>query len=552
MKFPAVGAMALALALLTFFQFPGHTWLQQDSQIYAPILEHLRDPSVLANDLLAQKPHVAFTLYDEAARLGRAVTGLSFQLVLEAAQIAARALGIWGLYLIALALGLSGAEAWLVAAIVSLGATIVGPEVLTFEYEPTPRALALPLVFCAMGLAGQRRLAAASIAGAAAFLLHPPTALPFWMVFLGWTAWKQPKRELASPAGIFVASVAVLLLAARAQAGSSETQALFSRLTPDQEQLQRLRAAYNWISTWPAKLIVLWLASFALVMAAFARIRRNVPPEISVFLVALPVLGVLSMPASWLLLECAQWSAVPQIQPLRLLLYVALSMQILGAAAGIRAARSVLSPLPLADARGSVQSRDREGASVKAGVEAIFWFAVAFLLPLQPIVAGRVEWVRLALVVALAASTLLARRYAPAVALAAFFAIPALGGVVNYPNLHTAELSQLSTWARTTTPRDAVFVFPDAGHGLDAGIFRCDALRAVYVDWKGGGQVNYFRDFGEQWWFRWQQTVGRGFQPSDLPRYGGLGIGYVVLRIADRLQQPPLFQNSRYVVYATG
>ena len=64
------GAVA-ALALLTYFQFPGHTYLQQDSQIYLPILENLRDPSVLRNDILAQHPHVAFTLYDETALLLR-------------------------------------------------------------------------------------------------------------------------------------------------------------------------------------------------------------------------------------------------------------------------------------------------------------------------------------------------------------------------------------------------------------------------------------------------------------------------------------------------
>ena len=78
----ATAAAALALALLTFFQFPGHTYLQQDSQIYLPILEHLRDPSILQNDILAQQPHVAFTLYDEIARFLRALTGLDFRAVL--------------------------------------------------------------------------------------------------------------------------------------------------------------------------------------------------------------------------------------------------------------------------------------------------------------------------------------------------------------------------------------------------------------------------------------------------------------------------------------
>ena len=102
-----VWSAVAALALLTFFQFPGHTYLQQDSQIYVPILENLRDPSVLRNDILTQHPHVAFTLYDETALLLRKVTGLRFHEILAAQQLVTRALGIWGLYLMAAALGFS-------------------------------------------------------------------------------------------------------------------------------------------------------------------------------------------------------------------------------------------------------------------------------------------------------------------------------------------------------------------------------------------------------------------------------------------------------------
>src|SRR4051794_36661550 len=142
MKPAATAACCVALALVTFFQFPGHTWLQQDSQIYVPILENLRDPGVLRNDLLVQHPHVAFTLYDEVALAIRSVTGAGFHGVLAAQQIATRALGIWGLLLMAEALGLAFMPALLVAAICSLGALIPGPAVLTFEYEPTPRAFA--------------------------------------------------------------------------------------------------------------------------------------------------------------------------------------------------------------------------------------------------------------------------------------------------------------------------------------------------------------------------------------------------------------------------
>src|ERR1019366_922580 len=107
MKNLALAAGILAIAALTWVRFPGHTWLQQDTQIYVPILEHLRDPAVLRRDMLVERPHVSFTLYDETARSLARVTGLGFREVLEGEQIVTRALGIWGLYLMAAALGLS-------------------------------------------------------------------------------------------------------------------------------------------------------------------------------------------------------------------------------------------------------------------------------------------------------------------------------------------------------------------------------------------------------------------------------------------------------------
>jgi hypothetical protein len=177
-------------------------------------------------------------------------------------------------------------------------------------------------------------------------------------------------------------------------------------------------------------------------------------------------------------------------------------------------------------------------------LEAMGWFVLAYLLPLTPL-----DWRRSAVCLALAGATTLAVRFTPAVALAAFVAIPLLAAVQNYPQLHKPELEELSGWARSFTPKDAVFLFPDLGRSLDPGIFRSEALRSVYVDWKGGGQINFFRDYAELWWFRWQQTNGRGFAPGDLPRYEGLGITHVVLRPEHRLPGPPLFENARYLVY---
>ena len=514
MKSLALAALCVALALLSFFQFPGHTWLQQDSQIYAPILEHLHDPAVLRNDILVQRPHVAFTLYDETALALRAVSHAGFREVLAAQQIVTRALGIWGLFMMAESLGLGWGGSLLVTAICSLGAAIAGPAVLTFEYEPTPRAFAVPLLLCAIGLAAQRRPLAAGVAASAAFLYHPPTALPFWVVYGLMSIWRPGRLRALIPLAI---AIAILLVAARAQADSGEAQNLFARLDAGQEFLQRLRASYVWISMWPAATILQHLALFAIAAAAFARVRDCVGSDLRTLLVGLTAVGLLSMPLSWLLLEHGKWSLVPQVQPMRALLFVALAMQFLTAAAG---ARALLARRP---------------------VEAIGWFAFAYLLPLQP-----VEWSRIALALALAALTALAGvRWSPAVALAAFFAIPILGGVVNYPRLHTPELAELSAWARASTSRDAVFLFPDVNKGLAPGIFRTESLRAVYVDWKGGGQVNYLKELGEQWWFRWQQT--RNFQPADLPKYAAIGVGYVVLQ--KPLGRPPDFQNSTWFAY---
>ena len=536
MRGPAVAAACVALALLTFFQFPGHTWLQQDTQIYSPILEHLRHPAVLRNDPLAQHPHVAFTLYDEITRALSGVAGRGFREVLQTQQIATRALGVWGLFLLAESFGFSMWPALTVAAICSLGAYIAGPSVLTFEYEPTPRAFAVPLLFCAMGLASHRRWMAASVAGAAAFLYHPPTALPFWAVFGVLLIRRRCWRELALPAAASV----ILVLAARLQGGGNTP--FFARLSPLDEQLQRFRASYVWISMWPASRIVHELILFGISAAAFWRVRTKATAEGAVLLAALSIIGILSMPASWLLLEQMKWSLIPQIQPMRALLFVAIAVQLLAAVAALRA---------------------------PSRLESFAWFAVAFLVPMLPVVTD--PWslrpTAVALICAGACSVGQASKPTrdlrvppgrrptadfevyPTMALAAFFLLPAAGGIVNYPHLHTPELTQLSAWARASTAKDSVFLFADAPRALQPGIFRAEALRAVYVDWKSGGQVNYLPAFATQWWFRWQQTLARPFHPDDLARYSGLGIQYVVMQPNSRLAEEPVFANSAYLVY---
>jgi hypothetical protein len=57
-KLPSAG-MVCALLLLTgagFILFPGHSYLYSDTQIYVPIIERLRNPLVLGNDIMATRP----------------------------------------------------------------------------------------------------------------------------------------------------------------------------------------------------------------------------------------------------------------------------------------------------------------------------------------------------------------------------------------------------------------------------------------------------------------------------------------------------------------
>lgn len=507
MKAGAGVALTIAsLTLLTYFQFPGHTYLQQDTQIYVPILEHLWDSSVLTQDILVQHPHVSFTLYDELALLLRWLTGIGFHGILTALQIVARGLGFWGVYLIALSLLGDRARALLVMAVCGLGAAIDGPAVLVVEYEPTPRALAIPLVFLAIGLMFWRRPVWAGSVAAIGFVLHPPSLLAFWMVYL------CVERRLRAWAPLAIAT-AVLMLAASAQPGLRENQPFLYRITPELEYVQRLRASYGWVTSWWRD--EWWKHALAAMVVAtgFWRVRR-----MGAFLVGLPVLGVLSVPLSDVLLDHLRLGAVLQVQPARTLLFVTAFAVLVAGVCGCLAVK-----------------KDR-------WFEAFGWFSVAMVPPLA--------WGHWWLAGVLGAALVVAAKYrwvsAPLVA-ACYFAIPMVGHVSNYPALHTLELEGLSEWARRGTPRDAVFFFPGAGKKPDAGIFRSEALRAIYVDWKGGGQVNYLPELGVEWWERWEDVM---MEPIDLTHYWRHGIDYAVVDVHHQIGgAPEVYRNGTYVVY---
>ena len=523
----AVGAAIVALTLLSYFQFPGHTYLGSDTQIYVPMLEHIWDSSALTHDLVATKPHLAFTLYDEIAIALRWITHSSFRAVLIGQQFLFRALEIFGVYLLAASFPLARRMAMLVAAFFTLGATIVGPAVLIFEYEPVPRAFAVGLIFFAIGLAAQEHLMLADLAAALAFLYHPPTVWVFWLLYLWYVLRHRDYRDLWPLA----AGIVLLFVASRLQPGGTQHQDFFTRVSPESEQLQRMRTSYNWISTWSAQLIWQYVFLWIVSLLAFWRIR---PKTARLFLLGMPAIGLLSVPLSYVLLEQFKWGLIPQFQPARATLFITAFAVILSTAAGIRAAEA------------------------KRSVESVAWFLIVFAVPLSARVfnISQRQFLVAASLAAIVAGVLYLQRFRwspallAAVAVVPFFVIPGLGRVRNYREPDLAAIADLARFARDQTPKDAVFLFADAGASGDPSVFRAESLRALYVDWKSGGQINYHEASAQEWWQRWQAANQLRYQPSALDTIEKLPIDYLVLQPKNRLpDRHPIYESPQFVVY---
>jgi hypothetical protein len=135
------------------------------------------------------------------------------------------------------------------------------------------------------------------------------------------------------------------------------------------------------------------------------------------------------------------------------------------------------------------------------------------------------------------------------VALAAMLWLPPAAGIRNYKPLETPELIQLAEWAKGKTPQSAVFLFADNGRTNEPGWFRACSLRMVYVDWKGGGQVNYYEFFAREWWDRWNATMAKPVTRESLAEFRRRGVTHLVMRRHEDFGLPVLFQNARYTVY---
>jgi hypothetical protein len=521
------GAAVILLTLLGYWLFPGHTYLQSDTQIYIPMLERLNDPALFSNDIVALRPHLAFTIYDETALALKRITSADFQWILTAEQLVFRALAICGLILIALRLGLGSVEAFFVAAAVSLGATISGPAVLTIEYEPVPRGFAIALIVFALGLIARERYFAASVAAGLAFLYHPPTALPLWGLAILLVIAKRIRWTILTP---LAAAGLILAVLAWLQPPGIESASMLRRLSLDQEALEKFRASYSFVSTWITNVRIGYVVQALIAAITCWRLRKSIDGPLKDFLWGLPLIGIACIPLSYLLLEREHWAFTPEWQPARAILFLSLIAALLCSIAALKTANYTVRFL---------------------------WLTAAFLMPIQHAMVGRHNnWKPLMLAAALAIlATVLSIFKKPAWVLAAlipFVAIPQSKLVENYPRIETTDLRQMSDWARGSTPPSALFLFPDSGTSLDPGIFRARSLRGLYVDWKSGGQVNYFPEFARLWWKRWVET-GSGrwpVKPQDFSKLKAMGVDYVVMKKPIQ-GLAPLYGNASYSAYST-
>src|ERR1700722_7463473 len=183
-RVPLLCLAILAAAWLEFTVFPGHSYLEGETQLYLPMLERMDAPGLLSRDLVATNPTLSLTAYDEAPLLIHEAGRQPFRRALLGQQFAFRLAALVGVFLLARATGLSHLFAFVVAAIVNLGATLVGPAVFLSDREPLPGPFASALTLLAMGLLTQENPLLAGVMGGVALLYDPILTAPFWCALL--------------------------------------------------------------------------------------------------------------------------------------------------------------------------------------------------------------------------------------------------------------------------------------------------------------------------------------------------------------------------------
>lgn len=538
----------LAILLAGLFVYPGTHFLTSDTQIWTVMMENRLHPELLAKDLLAQYPHVGLSFYDEIINTIRQWTGLPVEAVMTAHLVLFRVVMLTAAYLLAFALTQSRMASLWTAAALQVVYFIPGPTVCVFEVEPVPRAYSLSLGLLAVALfsLGKRWAGAWALAGAMLF-----QAVMVYPVILCLAAWKLFARDvepvhqrlrywlpMVGAAGL------VVLLSMAAQGGSG---GMFAVVPEWLREVQRMRASYNWVSLWPGYLVAVHVGFCILAAWVAWTSRASLTPLLRWVLLGVPVVAVLSIPGAWVAMEKMHLMAAAQTQPARALatLYAVGLIALFAAAAKAAAQRNWLGCAGWLVGGYSIVFLDRTiqlARQVAMGGVANWWW-----------------WLWVPVLAGLAMAALRARKAAPLVSATALCLLMAAPfGVyrlhfradVASQDARTPEVLALAEWAEQSTETDAVFLFPGFERSPQPGVFRAAARRAVYVDWKAGGQVNFDIEFAELWWERWN-AVGKGpFRANRIPEWAKRGVQYVAVAPGvDLGGRAPLYANPSFAVY---
>jgi hypothetical protein len=570
--------------ILGYCCYPGVSTCEEDTQIYLPLLLRAQDGSLLKNDLLTRYPHTAFTLYDELVLFISRSFGSSLTTGLTALQIISRCLLLASFFLVFTALECPQEVALGLAGLMMMGGTIPGVQILIVEFESVPRGIAFSLTLLALAFIAHRRVLEGTFLGCLGLLVHPTTTLPFW---IGWSTILTSRRKAFSirrglSAAFLVAAVLLLAIVAFCSSPGEQTRYFLRLIDPPWEKLLRLRVPYVFVSEWSAldRCLLLW--AVVILCLAYWRCRPVIPWVLIRFVVVTGFWAAIMVLASWVFLDRFKLAVFPQLQPARALIFMVVSTLILSWTVAVKGLESyplkaenhlwalsglffaldrtllfVLWPLlSLEVLKNLVLERDLFSDRRNWIRRLCYWTQlclVIYVVLVRPFGLEFLSWrtakeVGLAVLLNLglgivATGEWISRplhRGSMLIVTALFFL--ALSGALPKPAgaPDRSEIRDLAEWARKTTPVDSVFLFPDADRDKSPGVFRYYANRAVYVDWKSGGQINFSRAFAIEWWERWKSTMEK--RPAKVLELSPNAFNFVVT-------QEPLSSLAPKLVY---
>jgi hypothetical protein len=481
----------LAVTWLEFQYYPGHSYLQGETQFYVPMLERLDTPGFLSRDLVATNPTFAYTIYDEVTLFLHQAAHLTFERALAGQQLLFRFAAVVGIYLLLRSMGVGTAFALLLTALAN-GVTLLGaPGTYVTNPEPVPGAFACGLILLAVGSLADEKPLLGGFAAGLALLYEPVMAGGFWLLVIVAAICDREARRLLRPT-LPILLVFILLLAnlSQLQAGLGSVKDLSSRLSPMMTQLSRMRTPHLWPSLWVRHAIWGYLFLFRAILWAADRIRPSMNQVTRWLTLGMASMGLVGVALSGVLLDGFHLEAAAQLSPQRLLVFtVALTSALCGAAA---------------------------------------WQAFRNL--------RRAECIAWACLVA------------------GITANAPISNLPNSPKLNFAPSDtathELAAWAEHETWGSSMFLFPDAGRGNYPGMFRALSRRALWADWQSGMLVNYSDEAGLEWWSRWQQTMAGNYSASRTQTFLPLPIDYFVVEKKHKLAGvKPVFENAAFVAY---